>query len=83
MREDFQRFWTYTSATWASKFLQEWCRRTNSTGIEPMQILAKTLLKHERLLLNCFGSQHLSSDLLEGFNQSQTDHEKSVRLQRV
>jgi len=25
MREDFNRFWTYTSATWASKFMREWC----------------------------------------------------------
>jgi len=68
MREDFQRFWTYTSATWASRFLQEWCRRANSSQIEPMQKLAKTLRKHERLLLNWFESQGLSSGVVEGFN---------------
>ena len=28
MREDFNRFWTYTSGTWAGKFLREWCVRT-------------------------------------------------------
>ena len=68
MREDFQRFWTYTSATWASKFLHEWCHRTNRSRLEPMQKLAKTLLKHEPLLLNWFESQGLSSGIVEGFN---------------
>jgi transposase len=68
MREDFNRFWTYTSAIWAGKFLREWCRRTNQTNIEPMKKLAKTLRKHEPLLLNWFESQGLSSGVVEGFN---------------
>ncbi len=68
MREDFQRFWTYTSATWASKFLKEWCERANRSKIEPMQKMARTLLKHEPLLLNWFESQGLSSGIVEGFN---------------
>lgn len=68
MREDFQRFWTYTSATWASRFLQEWCRRANQSKIVPMQKLACTLLKHQPLLLNWFESQGLSSGIVEGFN---------------
>jgi len=33
-----------------------------------MQKLAKTLLKHESLLLNWFESQGLSSGVVEGFN---------------
>jgi transposase len=68
MREDFQRFWMYTSPAWASKFLHEWCLRANCSKIEPMQKLAKTLLKHEPLLLNWFESQGLSSGVVEGFN---------------
>lgn len=68
MREDFQRFWTYTSATWASRFLKEWCQRANRSKIEPMQKMASTLLKHESLLLNWFESQGLSSGIVEGFN---------------
>lgn len=68
MREDFNRFWTYTSATWASKFMREWCQRAQRSRIEPMQKLAKTLLKHESLLLNWFESQGLSSGVIEGFN---------------
>lgn len=68
MREDFNRFWTYRSATWAGKFLREWCIRANQSNIEPMKALAKTLSKHESLLLNWFESQGLSSGVVEGFN---------------
>jgi transposase len=68
MREDFNRFWTYTSPTWASKFLREWCERANRSRIEPMQKLANTLIKHESLLLNWFESKGLSSGVVEGFN---------------
>jgi len=68
MREDFNRFWTYTSPSWASKFLREWCARANRSRIEPMQKLANTLIKHESLLLNWFESKGLSSGVVEGFN---------------
>ena len=52
MREDFNRFWTYQSATWAGKFLRAWCSRARQSQIEPMQKMAATLTKHEPLLLN-------------------------------
>jgi transposase len=68
MREDFNRFWTYTSSTWASKFLREWCTRATRSRIEPIQKIAKMLRKHEQLLLNWFESQGLSSGVVEGFN---------------
>jgi len=68
MREDFNHFWTYQSATWAGKFLREWCVRARQSRIEPMQKMADTLSKHESLLLNWFESQGLSSGLVEGFN---------------
>ena len=72
MRDDFNQFWTYTSRTWASKFLHEWCLRANCSKIEPMQKLAKTLLKHEPLLRNWFESQGLSSGVVEGFKEFET-----------
>lgn len=68
MRGDFDRFWTYRSATWAGKFLREWCSRASHTNIEPLKKLAKTLLRHEALLLNWFESQGLSSGVVEGLN---------------
>ena len=69
MREDFQRFWEYKSATWAKKFLDEWCARAMRSRIEPMKRLAKTLRRHSELLLNWFAaSGTISSGIVEGFN---------------
>jgi len=34
LREDFQQFWEYKSATWAKKFLDEWIRKTMLSKIE-------------------------------------------------
>jgi transposase len=69
LREDFQRFWQYTSATWAGKFLDQWCVRAMRSKIEPMKKVAATLRRHRELLLNWFHAQGLiSSGVVEGFN---------------
>jgi len=36
LKEDSQQFWEYESATWAGKFLNEWCRSMRSR-IEPIR----------------------------------------------
>ena len=46
VREDFQRFWTYTSPAWASRFLNEWCSRTMRSKLDPMKKVAKMLRNH-------------------------------------
>jgi transposase len=69
MKEDFQRFWTYTYPAWAGKFLDEWCTRAMRSRIEPMQKMAKTLRNKRELLLNWFRADGaLSSGVVEGFN---------------
>jgi len=69
MREDFQRFWSYHSPTWAGKFLEDWCRRAMRSRIEPMKKMARTLRKHSDLLLNWFRAEGtISSGTVEGFN---------------
>ncbi|MCO8121718.1 transposase [Stieleria sp. TO1_6] len=35
MREDFQRFWEYERASWAGKFLDQWCKRAMRSRIKP------------------------------------------------
>ena len=45
-REDFQRFWEYASPGWAEKFLDQWCRRTMRSKLEPMKKVARTLRNH-------------------------------------
>jgi transposase len=69
LREDFQRFWEYTTAAWAAKFLDQWCYRTMRSQLEPMKKVARTLRNHRELILNWFRAKGaLSSGAVEGFN---------------
>lgn len=69
LREDFQRFWEYTSPKWAGKFLDEWTTRAMRSQIEPMKKVAKMLRGHRELLLNWFEAQGMfSSGVVEGLN---------------
>jgi len=69
LREEFQRFWEYSSPAWAGKFLDAWCTRTMRSKIEPMKKVAKTLRRHRGLILNWFHAKGaISSGVVEGFN---------------
>lgn len=69
MREDFQRFWQYSSATWAGKFLDQWCTRAMRSKIEPMKEMARTLRRHRAILLNWFAARgEISNGSVEGMN---------------
>lgn len=69
MKEDFQRFWEYRAPGWAKKFLEEWCTRAMRSRIEPMKKAARTLKKHQPLLLNWFKAKgEYSCGIVEGMN---------------
>src|SRR5438045_5410084 len=69
LKEAFQQLWDYNSATWAGKFLYEWCRQVMRSRIEPMKKIARSLREHRELILNYFRAQELlSSDVVEGLN---------------
>jgi len=69
LKEDFQQLWDYDSAAWAGKFLDEWCRQTMRSRLEPMKKIARTLRKHRELILNYFRAQkEFSSGVIEGLN---------------
>jgi transposase len=69
MREDFQRFWEYSSAAWAGKFLDQWCTRAMRSKIEPMKEMARTLRAHREHLLNWFAARgEISNGSVEGLN---------------
>lgn len=71
LREDFQHFWTYSSVTWARKFLHEWIGRTMRSRIEPMKKVARMLKKHEDLIMNWFVAKgKLSSGIVEAMNNT-------------
>jgi hypothetical protein len=57
------------SPAWAGKFLDEWCRQTMRSRIEPMKKIARSLRQHRELILNYFRAQKLlSSGVVEGLN---------------
>jgi transposase len=46
LKEEFQQLWDYDSPAWAGKFLDEWCRQTMRSRIEPMKKIARSLRQH-------------------------------------
>jgi transposase len=69
LKEAFQQLWEYNSPSWAGKFLDEWCRQTMRSRIEPMKKTARSLRQHRELILNYFRAQTLiSTGVLEGLN---------------
>lgn len=69
MKEDFQRFWDYSSPSWAEKFLREWCSRTMRSRIEPMKKVARMLRSHQQLILNWFRAKKtISAGIVEALN---------------
>lgn len=69
LKEEFDYFWQYTSATWAAKFLKSWTTKVMRSRIEPMKVVAKTIRNHQDLILNWFeakGELHLGA--VEGLN---------------
>jgi transposase len=69
LKEDFHQFWEYQSPVWAGKFLDDWCRQTMRSRIDPMKKVAKMLRSHRDLILNYFKAKKLfSSGIIEGLN---------------
>ncbi len=69
LKEEFQRFWTYSSPYWAGEFLDKWCTKTMRSKIEPMKKMARQLRRHRPLLMNWFRAKgQFSSGVVEGFN---------------
>ena len=69
LKEDFQQFWQYSSPYWAQQFLQAWCNRAMRSKIEPIKKQARSIRKHQDLILNWFRAKKLfNSGIVEGFN---------------
>src|ERR1700680_1829615 len=69
LKEAFQQLWDYNSPAWAAKFLDEWCRQTMRSRIEPMKKIARSLRQHGELILNYLRAPTLlSSGVVEGLN---------------
>jgi transposase len=68
-REDFQRFWEYTSPAWAGKFLDEWTGRVMRSRLAPLKKVAGSIRNHRPLILNWFRANgEVSAGAVEGLN---------------
>lgn len=69
LKEDFQRFWNYKSVWWATNFMDDWCKRTMRSQIDPMKKIARMLRSHRSLILNWFRAKELIAlGAVEGLN---------------
>lgn len=67
--EAFQMLWTYTSPTWAGKFLDAWCTQVMRSRIDPLKQVARSLRRHRPLILNWFvAKKKYNSGIVEGLN---------------
>lgn len=68
-KESFQHFWSYHSPTWARNYLQAWVKRACRSRIAPIIKAAKTIAKHEELLLNWIRARNeVFTGATEGLN---------------
>lgn len=69
LREEFQRFWEYSSVWWAGRFLDEWTTRVMRSKLEPMKKIARSIRSHRPLILNWFRARgQVSAGAVEGLN---------------
>ena len=57
------------SASYAGRFLDDWCKRAMRSKLEPIKKVVGTLRSHRALLLNWFRAKGvISAGAVEGFN---------------
>ena len=70
LKEAFEFFWNYTSPYWAEWYLKKWCTRAMRSRLEPIKKFARSLRKHQPLILNWFRAKKtISSGVVEGLNR--------------
>ena len=67
LKEDLRQFWSQRSVLEAERFLNDWCRRADASGIRVMKTMAKTLRAFRQGLLNWYANP-ISSGPIEGIN---------------
>jgi transposase len=69
LKEQFQRFWDYSSSLWAQRFLAHWTTMAMRSRLEPFKKFARTLREHRAELLAWFAARGLfAHGATEGFN---------------
>ncbi len=69
LKESFQALWEYQSYHWAGVFLHACLRRAMRSRLEPIKKVARSIRKHQPLILNWFAvKKEFSSGILEALN---------------
>ena len=67
--QHFQRFLDYKSVWWATNFLDDWCKRTMRSLINPIKKIARLLRSHRSLVLSYFRAiEQIALGAVEGLN---------------
>jgi hypothetical protein len=82
LKEAFQQLWDYNSATWAGKFLDEWCRQVMRSRIEPMKENRPLTARASRTDPQLFPRSEAAFQRRRrgSEQQSQSHHEKILRI---
>ena len=67
LKEDLRQFWEQTTQRQAERWLADWCRRAEKSGIRVLQQMANTLRRHRSSLLAWYDDP-ISTGPLEGVN---------------
>ena len=68
-KADLRRLWEYISPYWAGRFLKEWIGRVMRSRLEPLKKVARSMRKHQELILNWFKARGtISAGSVEGMN---------------
>jgi transposase len=69
LKEQFARFWNYSSSLWAGRFLDSWTTLAMRSRLPPFKKFARTIRAHRRELLNWFLARGaFAHGATEGFN---------------
>jgi hypothetical protein len=67
LKENFRRFWKYTSVAWALKFLWEWVETARATELTPLVKAADMIDKHAEGILH-YLMHPITNAAAEGIN---------------
>jgi transposase len=67
LKENFDRFWSYTSQAWALKFLWDWVETARATQLSPLAKAADMIEKHGEGILN-YLMHPITNAAAEGIN---------------
>ncbi len=69
LKEQFQKFWSYRSSSWADRFLSRWTKLAMRSQLQPFKRFARMLRAHRQPLLAWFAARgRFSHGATQGFN---------------